>query len=197
MTIKELSAELKVSEQAIRQWCKKNNVRKESTKARKASYIIDCDTEKQLRAYYSDRESNESNERKASTNSKQGKESNETFLSQLEKLAAQLEDSQKLNAQLTAQIEELRTDKLYLRGLVDKLTAQLDSVTTALKAAQALHGMERQQQAIEVKPEAAAAEQEQRQRPKRTVPRSEQRRKPQQAKKQPSVLMTVRNFFKK
>lgn len=194
MTIKELSAELKVSEQAIRQWCKKNNVRKESTKARKASYIIDCDTEKQLRAYYSNRESNE---RKASTNSKQGKESNESFLSQLEKLAAQLEDSQKLNAQLTAQIEELRTDKLYLRGLVDKLTAQLDSVTTALKAAQALHGMERQQQAIEVKPEAAAAEQEQRQRPKRTAPRSEQRRKPQQAKKQPSVLMTVRNFFKK
>ena len=70
-TIKELSAEIGVSEQALRQWCKKNNVRKERTQGTKPSYIIDFDTEKQIKEYYSC----ESNERKAESN--ETKERNE------------------------------------------------------------------------------------------------------------------------
>lgn len=34
MTIKELSQDLRISEQALRQWCKKNNVRNERTQAK-------------------------------------------------------------------------------------------------------------------------------------------------------------------
>ena len=51
VTIKQLSQELGVSEQALRQWCKKNNVRKERTQGTKPSYIIDFDTEKQIKEY--------------------------------------------------------------------------------------------------------------------------------------------------
>ena len=53
ITIKQLSQEIGVSEQALRQWCKKNNIRKERTQGTKPCYIIDCDAEKQIRAYYS------------------------------------------------------------------------------------------------------------------------------------------------
>ena len=44
MNIKELSKELGVSEQALRSWCKRNGVRKESeseAKGKKAGYYID------------------------------------------------------------------------------------------------------------------------------------------------------------
>ena len=74
MTIQELSQELNISAQALRQWCKKNNVRKERTKGTKATYVLDCDTVTQARAYYLS-ESKESNERKEEKQRKESKES--------------------------------------------------------------------------------------------------------------------------
>lgn len=51
---------------------------------------------------------------------------------------------------LQSQLEELKADKEYLKKLIDDLTA-------ALTAAQALHGIEKQQKVIEVKEAAAPA----------------------------------------
>jgi DNA-binding transcriptional MerR regulator len=156
MTVKELSDELGVSEQALRQWCKKNNVRKERTQGTKASYILTFDIAEQARKHYGGEQSNaskESNERKGR---KQSNESKETFLSQIEELkeanaqlTAQLAALEVKDALSAAQIEELKADKEYLRELVDRLTAQLDRVTAALQAAQALHGIEKKAKAIE------------------------------------------------
>lgn len=63
---------------------------------------------------------------------------------------------------LLSQVEELRADKEQLitqleekQRTIDGLLSQLDNVTAALRAAQALHGIEKQQKVIEVK-EAAA-----------------------------------------
>ena len=54
MNIKELSRELGVSEQALRSWCKRNGVRKESeTKGKKAGYLLTENDEKSIREYYS------------------------------------------------------------------------------------------------------------------------------------------------
>lgn len=160
MTVKELSDELGVSEQALRQWCKKNNVRKERTQGTKASYILTFDIAEQARKHYGGEQSDESKESNERKGRKQSNESNETFLSKLaaletdnKVLTAQLAEAKEKDAALAAQIEELKADKQYLRELVDRLTAQLDRVTAALQAAQALHGIEKQTKAIEVKSE--------------------------------------------
>lgn len=128
ITIKQLSQELKVSEQALRQWCKKNNIRKERTQGTKASYVIAFDTEKQIRAYYS----NKSNETKVeSTERKDGNQSNET------KETIKASDNQRTFSDVTqndtvddlrteyieslkAQIEDLKADKQFLQ---DRLAA--------------------------------------------------------------------------
>lgn len=64
---------------------------------------------------------------------------------------------------LLSQVEELRADKEQLisqleekQRTIDGLISQLDNVTAALKAAQTLHGIEKQQKVIEVKAAAAA-----------------------------------------
>lgn len=63
---------------------------------------------------------------------------------------------------LLSQVEELRTDKERLisqledkQRTIDGLLSQLENLTAALRAAQALHGIEKQQKVIEIK-EAAA-----------------------------------------
>lgn len=112
MTIKELSQELQVSEQALRQWCKKNNVRKERTKGTKATYVLDFDTVAQAKAYYSSesKESNETNQRKESNESK---ESNSETIQRNE-------HETKYIQQLEQQILDLKADKQYLQ---ERLTA--------------------------------------------------------------------------
>ena len=128
-TIKELAAEIGVSEQALRQWCKKNNVRKERTQGTKPSYIIDFDTEKAIKKYYS----GETSERKAE--SKEAKERTKK---------ASSFDNDILLETLTKQLEV--KDKQ-----IEALTEQNSSLIAALQAAQALHGMDKQQTVIEVK----------------------------------------------
>lgn len=80
---------------------------------------------------------------------------------QVDRLTAQLEELEAERARLLAQVEELRADKLYLRGLLDSLTAQLERVTTALQAAQALHGIDKHPLALEAIRSETAAEPEQ------------------------------------
>lgn len=112
MTIQELSQELNISAQALRQWCKKNNVRKERTKGTKATYVLDFDTVSQARAYYSSesKESNETNQRKESNESK---ESNSETIQRNEYETKYIQ-------QLEQQILDLKADKQYLQ---ERLTA--------------------------------------------------------------------------
>jgi len=122
MTIQELSQELNISAQALRQWCKKNNVRKERTKGTKATYVLDCDTVEQARTYYLS-ESKESNERKETN---QGKESNESKESDSETVQKRFKNDSrndfetKYIQQLEQQILDLKADKQYLQ---ERLTA--------------------------------------------------------------------------
>ena len=102
---------------------------------------------------------------------------NEQQREQLEQLREALEDLRKENQQLTAekagltsqvellreQLEELRTDKQYLKEHIDRLTA-------ALQAAQALHGIEKQQAVIEAAAPASAQSERQLQKQQRTRP---------------------------
>ena len=58
---------------------------------------------------------------------------------------------------LQSQIVELKADKAKLNERLDKAETNISNLTTALTAAQALHGMDKQQAVIEVKADDAAA----------------------------------------
>jgi DNA-binding transcriptional MerR regulator len=150
-TIKELSAEIGVSEQALRQWCRSHGVRKERTQGTKPSYIIDFDTEKSMKEYYS----KETAERKAENNETKEKEKKGNSFDAdllLETFTKQLEVKDK-------QIEALTEQN-------NSLLKQLENITAALQAAQALHGMEKKQKVIET--EQAAPEGDQSEPPQKT-----------------------------
>ena len=128
ITIKQLSQELGVSEQALRQWCKKNNIRKERIQGTKPCYIIDLDTEKQIKTYYSN-ESNETKESIKVANVSQPlmddlqKEYIETLKAQIALLSEQLNVKDNQINILTTEIEQERKERqtilmelLSLRG---------------------------------------------------------------------------------
>ena len=111
MNIKELSRELGVSEQALRSWCKRNGVRKESeseTKGKKAGYLLTENDEKSIREYYSTKGKQE----------KETKKGNESKT--LDILAEQLAEKDK---QIASLLEQLKAKDAQLLQLNDKLTA--------------------------------------------------------------------------
>lgn len=156
-TIKQLSAELHVSEQALRQWCKRNEIKK-TTKGKVTSYFLSANDVEQIRKHYTTQRKQTHNE---SESKAQRKENNNVSL--LSQLRAELAERDKI-------IDELRADKQKLNERLDKAEADRTELieankelTIALKAAQALHGMDKQQAAIELKEPAEqvkAAEQE-------------------------------------
>lgn len=226
-TLKELSEELHVSEQALRSWCRKNGVPKtKATKATKPTYLIDFDTEISLKNHYSS-ETIESNETKP-TKPKETNESNhvshvsqevEKLTAQNDELRAELILAQHNNDVLT--IKEAANDELIAslrvqlddnKAIISALTAQLDTkdkqiarlednlerVTTALQAAQALHGMEKKQAVIDtaLSPTQAPSVSKHERSTKKT-PRPElQRTKPTPTEKRKrSLSERLRKFF--
>lgn len=142
MTIKELSAELQVSEQALRQWCKKNNVRKESTnetKGKKAGYFLDENTIEQIKDYYSGK----GKETKASVKGKESK--GKLPFSETDVKQAQIDGLTAQVKALEAQIEELREHNKLLVSQLEVKDKQIDVITAALTAAQVLHGADKKQ----------------------------------------------------
>ena len=155
-TTKELAEICNVSEQAIRSWCKRNNVEKERNESTKASYVIDELTETAIIGYYQGevapfipQESNASTkvrketlqERKEAT--QEGKESwkavsdvlKEQISSQQKQIDTLTEQLKKKDEQLTEkdkQIEQLTSTLLLSQQTQQDLTA-------ALTTAQALH----------------------------------------------------------
>jgi DNA-binding transcriptional MerR regulator len=155
VTIRELSTELGVSEQALRQWCKKNNVRKESTderKGKKAGYFLDENTIKQIKDYYSGK----GNETKASA---KGKESRSNFpFSDTDVKQAQIDSLTAQVKTLEAQVEDLRQHNKLLASQLEVKDKQINDITAALTAAQVLHGADKKQ-LIEADPDQAETEQ--------------------------------------
>lgn len=185
MTIQELSQELNISAQALRQWCKKNNVRKERTKGTKATYVLDFDTVEQARAYYLN-ESKESNERKETN---QGKESNESKESDSETVQKRFKNDSRNDIEtiqseyiesLKAQVQ-LLTEQLKVKDKqIADLSEQVKDYKSFLGNQQALHAGTIQAQLIDkqapAEPTAAAATKRpaQRPRPERQQPRRKQ-----------------------
>lgn len=168
MTIQELSQELNISAQALRQWCKKNNVRKERTKGTKATYVLDFDTVAQARAYYSS-ESNESNETNQRKESNESKESNsETaqkhFKSDIETIQSEYIESLKAQVQLLT--EQLKVKDKQIADLSE----QVKDFSLKLDKQQALHAGTIQTQLIDkqapAEPVTAAATKRPAQRPR-------------------------------
>jgi chromosome segregation ATPase len=139
-------------------------------------------------------------------------------LAQKDALQAQLADKDKLadelrgnNERLQAQLDsiladkaDLIADKHYLQDLVNKLTEQNERLTTALQAAQALHGIDKQVKPIEVKP---VEPHHQEPRPHDTKNRANnqgthviqkelrRRQKPPKNREKQSFLQTVKKLF--
>lgn len=154
MTIQELSQELNISAQALRQWCKKNNVRKERTKGTKATYVLDCDTVEQARTYYLS-ESKESNERKETN---QGKESNESKESDSETVQKRFKNDSRNDIE-TIQSEYIESLKAQVQLLMEQLkvkdkqiadlSEQVKDFSLKLDKQQALHAGTIQTQLID------------------------------------------------
>ena len=134
MTIKELSQELQVSEQALRSWCKRNGVRKESeneAKGRKAGYFLTENDIEQIRNYYSKK----GNERKYSAKGKESK-SGQTFDllqaqlcekdKQISELQKQLSDAAEERKQLTAERQTTLAKLFTLQDKNEKLQIELN-----------------------------------------------------------------------
>lgn len=195
MTIQELSQELNISAQALRQWCKKNNVRKERTKGTKATYVLDFDTVTQARAYYLS-ESKESNERKETNQGKESSESKENDSETIQKTDYETKYIQ----QLEQQILDLKADKQYLQERLTaaeqeraSLTQERDKLTKERQTILAELLELKQPKEIELKapaePTTAAAT-------KRPAQRHRSER--QQPKKKSSIFENLKSrFFKK
>lgn len=175
MTIQELSQELNISAQALRQWCKKNNVRKERTKGTKATYVLDCDTVTQARAYYLS-ESKESNERKETNQRKESNESKESNSETAQKRfkndsrndieTIQSEYIESLKAQVQLLTEQLKVKDKQIADLSE----QVKDFSLKLDKQQALHAGTIQTQLIDkqapAEPTTAAATKRPAQRPR-------------------------------
>ena len=123
----------------------------------------------------------------------------ERVVKQVDNNLQSIDSNQSVNLsidKLTAQIDELKADKKFLQEQIiikdkqlERLSDQLSDTLTALKAAQALHGMERQQpKELEVIPAAQPA-------PAQVKPRSERRQQP--AQKRTGTLDRLLNVFRK
>ena len=152
MTIKELSDKCCVSEQSIRNWCKKNNVPKASQpkqasqgKATKASYVITKEVEDEILTYYGALTANidmsESTQSKTinATKTTQAKQSNKASLELENELIKQLNIK---DEQLKVKDNQLAEKDMQIAEKDKQIAAlheQNKVLTDALVAAQTLH----------------------------------------------------------
>ena len=100
ITIKELAQELNVSEQALRSWCKRNEIKK-TTKGKTTSYFLDDNAVESIRSYYT-------SQRKRNTTNTQRKHSESDHA--LDVLQAQITEKDKQISALTSQVQSLIAD---------------------------------------------------------------------------------------
>lgn len=100
ITIKELAQELNVSEQALRSWCKRNEIKK-TTKGKITSYFLDDNAVESIRNYYT-------SQRKRNTTNTQRKHNESDHA--LDVLQAQITEKDKQISALTSQVQSLIAD---------------------------------------------------------------------------------------
>lgn len=100
ITIKELAQELNVSEQALRSWCKRNEIKK-TTKGKITSYFLDDNAVESIRSYYT-------SQRKRNTTNTQRKHNESNHA--LDVLQAQITEKDKQISALTSQVQSLIAD---------------------------------------------------------------------------------------
>lgn len=146
MTIKELSEICGVSQQAIRQWCVKNNVSKQRNQGKKPSFYIDEPTKQAIISYYTpntdeccDNQRNQSNASKTSntTQATQPLESNETdIVTELTSLLkAEQEHSKHLSEQNTIMLNTIQQQS----DIIQQYTVTIQHLTDRLASEQQLH----------------------------------------------------------
>lgn len=103
ITIKELAQELGVSEQALRQWCKRNEIKK-TTKGKITSYFLDENTVELIRNYYTaQRKQGTTNTQRKSNESNTTKAYIDNLLQQIDKLNARLDKAEEERERLNAE----------------------------------------------------------------------------------------------
>lgn len=107
-TIKSLAAELGVTEQALRSWCKRNEIEK-TTKGKITSYVITEEVAEQIKNHYA-KQHNESESKPQRKHNE-----NDTTKAYIDKLLQQIED--------------LKADKDKLNERLDKAEEQLQALT--------------------------------------------------------------------
>ena len=100
ITIKELAQELNVSEQDLRSWCKRNEIKK-TTKGKITSYFLDDNAVESIRSYYT-------SQRKRNTTNTQRKHNESDHA--LDVLQAQITEKDKQISALTSQVQSLIAD---------------------------------------------------------------------------------------
>ena len=100
ITINELAQELNVSEQALRSWCKRNEIKK-TTKGKITSYFLDDNAVESIRSYYT-------SQRKRNTTNTQRKHNESDHA--LDVLQAQITEKDKQISALTSQVQSLIAD---------------------------------------------------------------------------------------
>lgn len=166
MNIKQLSNELGISEQALRSWCKRNGVRKESeqeTKGKKAGYILTENDVKQIKEYYITK--GKPQETKGKRNA-----AFDILAAQLAEKDKQLSEKDKQIESLLEQVKQLNENlsaahALHagtIQALQDKQEPQAQTETTAAAAdltAEQAQIKELKEQVQELKTEKEKAEQ--------------------------------------
>lgn len=139
MNIKQLSNELGISEQALRSWCKRNGVRKESeqeTKGKKAGYFLTENDVEQIKTYYATK--GKQQETKGNKNTAfdvlatQLAEKDRQLLEKDKQIESLLEQVKQLNENLSA-AHALHAGTI--QALQDKQQSQAQSETTTTAAA--------------------------------------------------------------
>ena len=140
MNIKQLSNELGISEQALRSWCKRNGVRKESeqeTKGKKAGYFLTENDVEQIKTYYATK--GKQQETKGNKNTAfdvlaaQLAEKDRQLLEKDKQIESLLEQVKQLNENLSA-AHALHAGTI--QALQDKQQSQAQSETTTAAAAE-------------------------------------------------------------
>lgn len=210
-TIKELSQELNVSEQALRKWCKQNGIEKqrnnsnETTKPTKPTYILSFDDVIKAKKHYLS-ETNETIATEQGNQSNETKETNETKATKPTKAAEPLpnEEIQSGCGDLRATNESKLLDILQneletLRKQLEVKDKQIEYLQEKLTAAQALHAgtlkalQEKQEQA-----QTTAAENEPEPTTKAAAaPAPAPERKPKPHKQQPERRGTLQKLLRR
>jgi phage host-nuclease inhibitor protein Gam len=128
-TIKSLAAELGVTEQALRSWCKRNEIEK-TTKGKITSYVITEEVAEQIKNHYA-KQHNESESKPQRKHNE-----NDTTKAYIDSLLKQIEDLKADKDKLNARLDKAATERDKDRNERQAILTQLFSLQAENKELQ-------------------------------------------------------------